>query len=222
MKGLLVKDFNFLLLQKKFLVLTAAICAVMLMTMEDPTFLIGYLTMMMGIITLSTINYDDFDRGNTFLFTLPITRKEYVLEKYVLTVVVSGIAWLVSDIACVLFSITKIEGYVIMDGIVSSVAIFAVCLLMICFMIPLQLKYGGEKSRVVLFTVLGIVVIAGYFLKLLSERLKGVVSVDVNGLLQTLSSIGVGGLTAIVLLVLCIVMLISILVSMRIMEKKEF
>ena len=32
---------------------------------------------------MSSISYDEFDNGNAFLFSLPITRKDYVLEKYI-------------------------------------------------------------------------------------------------------------------------------------------
>lgn len=222
MKGLLVKDLNILLLQKKFLGVVLIIAAIMLMTMEDPSFLISYITVLCGIVTVSTINYDDLDNGNTFLFTLPITRKLYVLEKYVLLVAVSGCAWLVSTMVSIVISYARTEGFIVAEGIAMAVLTFVVCMLIEFIMVPIQLKYGGETSRVVMITIAGIVVVMGYFLKYISKRLEGIVSIDVEGLLNAVESIGISGWVLIAVCACVVVMLISIVVSEKIMEKKQF
>lgn len=222
MKGLLVKDLNILLLQKKFLGVVLIIAAIVLMTMEDPSFLIGYITVLCGIVTVSTINYDDFDNGNTFLFTLPITRKLYVLEKYVLLVAVSGCAWLVSTMVSIVILYVRTEGFIVAEGIAMAVLTFVVCMLIEFIMVPIQLKYGGEKSKVVMVTIVGIVVVMGYFLKYISKRLEGIVSIDVEGLLNAVESIGISGWVLIAVCACVVVMLISIVVSEKIMEKKQF
>lgn len=222
MKGLLVKDFNILLLQKKFLGLVLMISVIMIMTMEDPSFLIGYITVMCGIVTVSTINYDELDNGNTFLFTMPITRKVYVLEKYVLVVLVSGLAWLTATVASMMVSVTKIEGFHIGEGIGIAVLTFAACMLLEFIMIPIQLKYGGEKSRIVLVAMAGVIIVAAYFLNFLAEKMEGIISIDVEGLLNRINSMGLNGLVVVVVCVSVAVMLISIVISTRIMEKKQF
>lgn len=222
MKGLLVKDFNILLLQKKFLGIVLIISVMLLMTSEQPSFLVGYITMMCGIVTVGTINYDDLDNGNTFLFTLPITRKGYVMEKYVLVVVTSAIAWLVATIASTMISLAKIEGFSIANGILEAVIIFVVCMVFEFIMIPVQIKYGGEKSRVVIVAMAGVIVVVGYLLKFLSEKLAGVISIDVEALFRAIDSIGIVGLVAIAVGTGVAVMLISVAISGRIMEKKQF
>ncbi len=222
MKGLLVKDFNILLLQKKFLRIFLIISVVMLMTAQEPSFFVAYLTMVCGIVTVSTINYDELDNGNTFLFTLPITRKGYVVEKYVLVVLISGLAWLIATTASILISVAKIENYSIVNGILEAVIIFVVCMTMEFIMIPIQIKYGGEKSRVVLVAIAGVIAVAGYLLKLLSEKMPGVVSIDVEALFRTIDSIGFAGLVAIAVGTGVVVLLISMVISGRVMERKQF
>ena len=222
MKGLLAKDFNILLLQKKFLGMILAITVIMLMTMEEPSFLVAYLTVTCGIMTLSTLSYDEFDHGNTFLFTLPITRKEYVWSKFVLSVLVSGCAWLSATIVSVLVSVIKVEGYAVADGIAEAVMTFAVCMLIVFIMIPIQIKYGGEKSRVVILAIAGIGVILGGLLQVLAERLKGIVSIDVEAMFRYIDAIGLPGLVAVAVGIGVIVMAISLVISERIMEKKQF
>ena len=222
MKGLLVKDFNILLLQKKFLGIVLMISVIMFMTMEDPSFLIGYITVMCGIVTVGTINYDDLDNGNTFLFTMPITRKVYVLEKYVLVVLVSGCAWLAATLSSVMISATKIDGFNIGEGIAVAVLTYVACMLLEFIMIPIQLKYGGERSKVVIVATVGIVVAIGYFWNLFFKKLEGIISVDVEGLLNTINSLGLNGLVVVAVGASVAVMLISMFISAKIMEKKQF
>lgn len=222
MKGLLVKDLHILLLQKRFLGMVLIIAAIMVMTMEDPTFLISYITVLCGIVTVGTISYDDFDNGNTFLFTLPITRKLYVLEKYVLLVGVSGFAWLVSAVVSIVISMGRTDGFIVEQGIAVAVLTFVVCMLLEFIMVPIQLKYGGEKSRVVMLAMAGIVVVMGYFLDFLSGKLEDIFAINVEEMLAAAGAIGLGGWVVIGVCAGVIVMLISMAVSKRIMEKKQF
>ena len=83
MKGLLIKDFKLMMMQKNFFLSIIAIAVVLTVFVKNPSFIIGYLTFIGSVFTLSTISYDEFDNGNAFLFSLPITRKLYALEKYV-------------------------------------------------------------------------------------------------------------------------------------------
>ena len=85
MKGLIIKDFKLLMMQKSFFV-TLTIVAIFFGITTDSIFVIGFLTMICSMFALSTISYDEFDNGNAFLFSLPITRKGYVIEKYIFAI----------------------------------------------------------------------------------------------------------------------------------------
>ena len=84
MKGLFVKDLKLMMLQKNFLLLILAIVIGMMIFTDDVIFPLSFLSFIVSLFTVSTISYDDFDNGNAFLFTLPITRNHYVSEKYFL------------------------------------------------------------------------------------------------------------------------------------------
>ena len=81
MTGLLVKDFKLMATQKNFFLVILLIVIGMISFTEDVSFPLGFLTFALSLFTLSTISYDEFDNGYAFLFTLPITRVGYVLEK---------------------------------------------------------------------------------------------------------------------------------------------
>ena len=82
MRGLLQKDLC-LLVQRSRILLVMIGVGILMGFSADGSFVIGYLTMLCAILAISTISYDEFDNGNAFLFTLPISRKSYVVEKYV-------------------------------------------------------------------------------------------------------------------------------------------
>ena len=53
----------------------------MIIVSPGTSFPIGFLGFVGALFSLSSISYDEFDNGNAFLFSLPITRKDYVLDK---------------------------------------------------------------------------------------------------------------------------------------------
>ena len=83
MKGLLIKDFCLLKNQKRLLPIFALL-AVWFTVLHTDGFAFPFLGMMSTILTASTVSYDELDRCQTALFTLPFERRTYVAEKYVL------------------------------------------------------------------------------------------------------------------------------------------
>ena len=59
--------------------------------------------MLETMATTSTIGCDEADHGTVFLFTLPVSRKEYVLEKYGLAVAGSAAAVCIVTVLCLFF-----------------------------------------------------------------------------------------------------------------------
>ena len=105
MKGLLIKDFKLMMMQKNFFLSIIAIAVVLTVFVKNPSFIIGYLTFIGSVFTLSTISNDEFDNGNAFLFSLPITRKLYALEKYVFGFLTGACSCLISLILCMIFGL---------------------------------------------------------------------------------------------------------------------
>ncbi len=98
-----------MMIQKNFMFLILMIVIGMLMFGDDIIFPLGFLCFVASLFTISTISYDDYDNGNAFLFTLPITRKSYVIEKYFLGIIFSCITWLVAVILGAIVTLIKDE-----------------------------------------------------------------------------------------------------------------
>lgn len=212
MKGLLIKDFKLMKGQRNFLLMIIAISIGSAFAMEDLTFLVGYMTALCSMFTLSSISYDEFENGNAFLFSLPITRKSYVAEKYTFALIVSGVSWVFSTV------IATIAGGGNADVIMAALLIFAVLLLFLAIMLPVQLKFGGEKGRIVMFAVIGVIVLIGFFINEIADLFQ----IDPMELMNRLSSMSKGMLTIIAFGIVMFGLLVSYGVSVAIMKKKEF
>ena len=133
-------------------------------------------------------------------------------EKYTFALIVSGVSWVFSTV------IATIAGGGNADVIMAALLIFAVLLLFLAIMLPVQLKFGGEKGRIVMFAVIGVIVLIGFFINEIADFFQ----VDPMELMNRLSSMNKGMLTIIAFGIAMFGLLVSYGVSVAIMKKKEF
>lgn len=121
--------------------------AIVLGFTQGGTFILGYLPFLGMILTISTISYDEIDNGHTFLMTLPIDTKTYVKEKYLFCISGASISWIIA--VALYFASGYIHGekVAIINEIPIVITFLAVVVLFMSIMIPFQLKFGAEKSR---------------------------------------------------------------------------
>lgn len=215
MAGLLEKDIR-LIMQRKQMLLLFVVIAVVLGFSQDGTFILGYLSFCAAIVMVSTISYDELDHGYEFLMTLPITAKIYVKEKYLFCIGGAVIAWLFAAILYLYFVSKMIRGerFSFLDELPVILIFLPIILLMLSILIPFHLKYGMEKSRIILALLAGIIVAAVYFMKNL---------IDGNSkILTAINSVNDEVVTIILFALGIFATLISYFISSRIMEKKEF
>ena len=220
MKGLLIKDWKLLTRQKSTLFIVLAIILFFPMLEMDAGFIVSYTMIILMFMTVSTITYDDFDNGMAFLFTLPVDRKTYVREKYVLGLMVAVAGWSFAVVINVAYMalMTNESANVIRETVLTNLMIFPVALIMWEVILPLQLKFGAEKARVVLFIVAGVIAVLGVGCSKIAEGREG----QMNNLVKTLEQIGPMGVGIALFAVAITGLLISYVSSVRIVEKKEY
>ena len=116
---------------------------------------VGYVTFIFTLFTVSTISYDEYDNGYPFLFTLPITRRQYVNEKYVFVLIMTAISFLVGIISVVVqfFLLTPKES---LTELILMYGVYTITVLILNdIMIPLKLRFESEKGRLVIPIVFG-------------------------------------------------------------------
>ncbi len=217
MKGLLIKDLFLLKNQKRFLITLLITCAVMLFTNGDPSFVINYSVLIFSMLALSTVSYDEMEHGFSFLFILPINRAVYVREKYVFCLLIGGAAWLISILVAVMGGLLG-QGWELSQALFMAFISLAITQLLFSVTLPLQLKFGAEKGRVVMMAAIGFL-FAGIFVVV--KKLKHL-DYDIGRAAANLEGIGPVKLVGLVILVCLAASAVSYYISLRIMEKKEF
>lgn len=218
MKGLLIKDVRLLTSQKNFFAVVIVIALIVMMTTKNPSFAVGYVTFVFPMFTLSTISYDEFDNGYAFLFTLPITKKEYIFEKYIFGLLLGGIVWLCVTVITMIYQMVTVPGFSAKDWLVSSAFLISIMVLLLSVVIPVVLKFGGDKSRIVLMLIVGAFIAIAFVVNALFDSLQ----VDPGeGFRQMVSFLDTGFMLGGVFIVLIVILLISIRISMRIIQRKE-
>ncbi len=214
MKGMLIKDLKLMKVQKNFFIVVIFMAVALSFAMGNLSFIMGYLTFVIPMFTVSSISYDEFDYGYPFLFTLPISRKGYVAEKYVFSFIL-GFGSFVVSLALILSVGLFVDYGPIGETLRAIPFILAVMAVLMSVMIPLQLKFGAEKSRIALILTGGVLFVIGYGISKISEYFE----IDLIGKIM---SVNFGILVVIAVLTAGIILFLSLKISQRIMAKKEF
>ena len=217
MRGLIEKDLRLTISRKQTLLIFFIMVLSVGMSM-DGTFIVGYMTMLGAIIAVGTISYDEFDNGYAFLMTLPFERKTYVSEKYLFCLCMEAAAWCVGALIYCLGSLVRSGGGNPAADLPMLASLIPALFLSVSVFIPLVLKYGSEKSRVALFMVFGLTALAAFGAK---QAMSGQEQAFA-GLEKALDALPPAVILLILTAVCGLLSFISYLVSLRIMEKKEF
>ena len=218
MKGLLVKDFRLMKGQKNFLILLFIMIAFVFISGMDASFFMGYLPFLFMIAAMSTITYDEFDNGMAFLMVLPISRKLYVQEKYLFGGVL-GFTGLAS--AFVLFLISEINkgsSMTFTQYVLLFLCFLAFVILFLCLMIPIQLKFGSEKGRIVLFIIFFGIIGIVYLVSKITDKIPA----QIIEVFRGIQKLPFGILAALAGGSYILALFISLKISLGIMEKKEW
>lgn len=200
MKGLLVKDFLLMIKSKKVILFMLFIGIIG--GINDISFATGYILMVLAILSLSTISYDEANHGLNTLFTLPISKSDYVKEKYLFSLIITGIG----------FVFVTILGCFSKSGFMETLIILSTALLL-ALSLPFQLKEGNEKGRIVLFVVVfGCTFLFAFLNQFIPKFFESIESL-LNTLDPTMFSVGL-------LITSFILYFISMMISIRVYKNR--
>ena len=213
-KGLITKDILQLKSYKRTLIIFIVIFTITSISREGGigNMLAIMLTLGFGMFSMASFNYDEFNKADRYILTLPLTKKEVVLSKYILvigsTVMGSIIGIMLSYI--VTFAMNKqvpnIEEIISvgLGGLLGIGIIEAI-------QIPCVYKWGAEKGRiqmVILTALLGVIIFVGA---------KANIQLPANNILNIVNTF----LPLIFIGLIIIIYYISYKVAYKIYDKKE-
>lgn len=221
-KGLLKKDLYNLASYKVSIIMIVLFCGIAIIGSRAVTFGPIIICTMVGMIALSTFNYDEIAKSNKYILTLPTNRKEIVKAKFILAIgsaIIGGIIGIIITIIVAnIMNYIKPEDMINIDYkglLVSTIGgMFGIALIQ-SIQIPSIYKWGAEKGRIQMFIlVFGIVaIISGIIFFLIKMN----ININMGRLENILNNYGIPLLIAIIALMY----LISYKISCRIYKKKE-
>ena len=216
MKGLLLKDLSIIKTQIRSVVLIMIIALFMMLAGNNTTFAVVYSNILFVTFGINTLSYDSHDNGYAFLFTVPITRKLYILEKYVFSMLSVVTGTILSLILMLGVSFVK-DNYMFTSSEISFVIGYAIgAFVVLAIMLPVNLKFGPEKGRIAMIVLIAIVM-AGVFS---ISKIAG--TVDLTKLYFEMREVSIFVIWTILILVTLIIISLSYMISCKVMEKKEF
>lgn len=217
MKGLLIKDLKLIMTQKLFLFIVGVISCYLLATGKAEFGMI-YTTMILAMLVISTISFDDHDNGMSFLFTFPISRKIYVMEKYLLGIILAAVAMAAGCGILMIVSLAKSADYTMQEWLSAGLGSLLTASALLSGSLPLQLKFGAEKGRIVTATIFICVAVAVYTI----QQVAKAASIDLSAAVEPFLQADATEVAAAVSVLAIGLLAVSYVVSVAIMKKKQF
>jgi hypothetical protein len=147
MKGLILKDTYVILKQMKYLLLIIVLFTIML-GYTFGTFLLLYCAM----LPITTIGYDERAKWDKYAATMPYSRKDIVLSKYILGLMCIGAAFvlvIIGSLGFGFFTGTEMTATSIGELMVMITSILCITLIFMALNMPIIFKWGVEKGRMI-------------------------------------------------------------------------
>lgn len=146
MKGLLLKDWYVIFKQGKVMFLFVLLYLI-LGALGENTFFGAFAVLFLSLLPITVMGFDERSKWDRFAVTLPVTRKQLVLEKYLFSLIALGVGaalYLVFTIAGSAFA-HRTTDLAELLGVLAPM--LSVSLIFSAVNFPMMFKLGVEKGR---------------------------------------------------------------------------
>ncbi|WP_455537913.1 ABC-2 transporter permease [Terrisporobacter sp.] len=178
----------------------------------NPAFSVMLIGMITYVVAYQTMAYEDSYGINHLISYLPVTKKEYVLSRYLFNIIMMFFACLFYTILYFLSNKLNLMQNIDLDYKMILYAGVFISILLISVCIPLLLKFGIIKGRTMMTVVFMVIIMIPSFTFVSGE--KG----EIISLSEKLAHISLD-LLIIVFLAVCLI--VSYFVSCKVYSKKE-
>ena len=209
MLGLIKKDL--LMMKGKLKSLLIILIIFGLMAIEQNNDLSFFPVLISIMLSISTFSYDEYNKWNSYVITLPNGRKNVIRAKYLSALILSIVAIILSII--LLVTMESMTHHINLMEITSKMVIcFFSIGLIISVTYPILFKFGVEKGRIAIFIGIFILVtLMGLIVKKVKLSLP-------TYIIHTFTNYNL----VILPMILIIILSISYKISILILSKKEY
>ncbi len=177
MKGLILKD---LITLKSYLKGMLFICLLFAILGVSNSPLSGALMLLPISILMSfvTFSYDNLSHWDSYACTLPLSRRQIVLSRYLMTLLMVG-AFVIIALPCYFIFATLLHNFSEIGELIPSFGVLiGTILLLVSVLLGLNYRFGPEKARMVLVIIFIIPSILSSVLTYLNMEMPGSISLE--------------------------------------------
>lgn len=204
MKGLLLKNFKNIVPTIAYYAFFMAIFYVVCILSKNIIYF-SSVSVVLGIsVPTSSYMADEKDNWDKFVLAAGITKNQVVRSRYLFTIMILLALWVLSAILIFILPVGERT-----ENMIIFLLFGGIGQVMVSFMLPLEHKYGADKSRIVLL----VFVVAGVFICTFLGTMLNSGNVAISLTVRLAVGIFVVGMAAIG---------ISLFVTQKIYERKDF
>lgn len=147
MKGLLVKDFYMTFKYARILLILVFIYGVAGVLSEDMSIFALLPVLLVSMLPNMMYTYDEREKWTVYAQALPVSRKQYVSEKYLFGLIALAVYAVLITLVYVIASPGRLAGMLIL---LATFGLIAPSLLL-----PLMFSLGSEKGRIAYYLLVG-------------------------------------------------------------------
>lgn len=209
MKGLILKDLYNLKKQTKLFVILGIFYILFGILQKNPSFGIVICTVFLIILPITAYSFDERDKWNSLAVTMPVKRSHLVLSKYILAGIFTLVGLAFSAVCALAVAAAGTEVSV-RELVLSALVSAGVGITGLSLVLPVVFKLGTEKGRIFMMAVFLIPSMMIVVIGRLYPDYRFTVTPE---LMRILPFAAVG--------LLVFILIVSMAVSVRIMQKKE-
>lgn len=223
MKGLIKKDLLNLSSYKVSILIIIIFCSIAIAGTENANLAPIIICSIIGMISLSTFNYDEVSKSEKYILSLPIARKEIVKSKYIIAILSVIIGAFIGAFLTII--IVTIMNYLRPNNLInlnydslfitSLGGMFGIALIQ-AIQIPSIYKWGAEKGRIQMFILIFLIVLLITGVGFLMTKFS--INFDMAKINTFLNNYG----PYILILLIIIMYTISYNISCKIFSKKDY
>ena len=166
MTGFILKDLLTLRRYIKLIALAIAVFAVMTWYLDNAAVVSAMIAVQFAVLPVTSFAYDQQAKWELFAQTLPVSRREIVASKYVLSIAFIALGTIIGVGLALVVGLLKGEPAGPRDLALAGGFIMAASMFFLSVMIPLIYKFGVEKSRFMIWAVAGAAALIAVLMKL--------------------------------------------------------
>lgn len=158
MFGLILKDFYTLRSLGKQLFFVLGFFLILCLTMDNsPVFIGGMYSIMFMMMPTYTFSFDKLAKWEHYAQSLPVTKKEIVGSKYLLSFILNTVGIAASFLLCTIILYFKpMSNFALKEQLISSGLLWIIMLFFSSLILPFIFKFGVEKARITLVAIFAV------------------------------------------------------------------